>query len=52
MVPEVGEALARVPGGPHVIDAEACVLDSIGRMISSGCTSAPLAGTGTRAARR
>lgn len=29
--PEVGEALAKLRGGPHVIDAEACVLDSIGR---------------------
>lgn len=29
--PEVAEALAKVVGGPHVIDAEACVLDSIGR---------------------
>jgi bifunctional non-homologous end joining protein LigD len=29
--PEVAEALATLPGGPHVIDAEACVLDEIGR---------------------
>jgi bifunctional non-homologous end joining protein LigD len=29
--PELGEALSQVPGGPHVIDAEACVLDHIGR---------------------
>jgi bifunctional non-homologous end joining protein LigD len=24
--PEIGEALAQLPGGPHVIDGEACVL--------------------------
>lgn len=24
--PEIGEALAMLPGGPHVIDGEACVL--------------------------
>jgi hypothetical protein len=29
--PEVAELLASLPGGPHVIDAEACVLDDIGR---------------------
>jgi bifunctional non-homologous end joining protein LigD len=29
--PEVGEALAKISGGPHVIDGEACVLDEIGR---------------------
>lgn len=29
--PEVAEALAVLPGGPHGIDAEACVLDHIGR---------------------
>lgn len=29
--PEVAGALAGLPGGPHVIDAEACVLDGIGR---------------------
>jgi bifunctional non-homologous end joining protein LigD len=29
--PEICELLARVPGGPHVVDGEACVLDDIGR---------------------
>ncbi len=29
--PEVTEALSAIPGGPHVIDAEVCVLDHIGR---------------------
>lgn len=29
--PEVAEVLASVPGGPHVIDGEATVLDDIGR---------------------
>jgi bifunctional non-homologous end joining protein LigD len=29
--PEVAEVLAKVPGGPHVIDGEACVLDDVGR---------------------
>lgn len=29
--PEVAEALARVAGGPHVIDGEVCVLDDLGR---------------------
>lgn len=29
--PEVVEALSEIEGGPHVIDAEACVLDDIGR---------------------
>jgi bifunctional non-homologous end joining protein LigD len=29
--PEVAESLATLPGGPHVIDGEACVLDDIGR---------------------
>ncbi len=29
--PEVAEALANVPGGPHVINGEACVLDDIVR---------------------
>lgn len=29
--PEVVTALAKIPGGPHVIDGEACVLDEIGR---------------------
>lgn len=28
--PEIGEALALLPGGPHVIDGEACVLRSDG----------------------
>ncbi len=29
--PEVVDALALLSGGPHVIDAEACVLDDLGR---------------------
>lgn len=29
--PEIVDALRGLPGGPHVIDAEACVLDDIGR---------------------
>lgn len=29
--PEVAQVLADLPGGPHVIDGEACVLDEIGR---------------------
>jgi bifunctional non-homologous end joining protein LigD len=29
--PEVGQALSKLAGGPHVLDAEACVLDDIGR---------------------
>lgn len=29
--PELAECLAKVPGGPHVIDGEVCVLDDIGR---------------------
>lgn len=29
--PELTRALANVPGGPHVIDAEVCVLDDLGR---------------------
>lgn len=29
--PEVAALLAELPGGPHVIDGEACVLDDIGR---------------------
>jgi bifunctional non-homologous end joining protein LigD len=29
--PEVADLLAALPGGPHVIDGEACVLDEIGR---------------------
>jgi ATP-dependent DNA ligase len=29
--PEVVKALASLPGGPHVIDGEACVLRSDGR---------------------
>ena len=29
--PEIVDLLAVLPGGPHVIDAEACVLDDIGR---------------------
>jgi bifunctional non-homologous end joining protein LigD len=29
--PEVAQALSKLTGGPHVIDAEACVLDDIGR---------------------
>lgn len=29
--PEAAEALASIPAGPHVIDAEVCVLDDIGR---------------------
>lgn len=29
--PEVAQLLAELPGGPHVIDGEACVLDEIGR---------------------
>lgn len=29
--PEVAELLASLPGGPHVIDGEACVLDDLGR---------------------
>ncbi len=29
--PEAAELLATLPGGPHVIDGEACVLDEIGR---------------------
>lgn len=30
-LPEVMEALSAIPGGPHVIDAEVCFLDHIGR---------------------
>jgi bifunctional non-homologous end joining protein LigD len=29
--PEITEALATIPGGPHVLDGEVCVLDDIGR---------------------
>jgi bifunctional non-homologous end joining protein LigD len=29
--PEIADLLAVLPGGPHVIDGEACVLDEIGR---------------------
>lgn len=29
--PEIRETLAKVPGGPHVIDGEVCVLDDLGR---------------------
>jgi bifunctional non-homologous end joining protein LigD len=29
--PEISELLSRVPGGPHIVDGEACVLDEIGR---------------------
>jgi bifunctional non-homologous end joining protein LigD len=29
--PEVATALAELPGGPHVIDGEVCVLDDLGR---------------------
>jgi bifunctional non-homologous end joining protein LigD len=29
--PEICQALARLPGGPHVLDGEACVLDEMGR---------------------
>jgi bifunctional non-homologous end joining protein LigD len=29
--PELARALARAPGGPHVIDGEVCVLDDLGR---------------------
>lgn len=29
--PELTQALANVPGGPHVIDGEVCVLDELGR---------------------
>lgn len=29
--PEAAETLARLPGGPHVIDGEICVLDDLGR---------------------
>jgi bifunctional non-homologous end joining protein LigD len=29
--PEITDLLAVLPGGPHVIDGEACVLDEIGR---------------------
>jgi len=29
--PEVAELLKQLPGGPHVIDGEVCVLDDIGR---------------------
>jgi bifunctional non-homologous end joining protein LigD len=29
--PEIAQLLAELPGGPHIIDGEACVLDAIGR---------------------
>src|SRR4051794_1301825 len=29
--PEIADLLTMLPGGPHVIDGEACVLDEIGR---------------------
>jgi bifunctional non-homologous end joining protein LigD len=29
--PEVARSLASLPGGPHLIDGEACVLDDVGR---------------------
>lgn len=29
--PELAQVLDKLPGGPHVIDGEACVLDEIGR---------------------
>jgi len=29
--PEVAERLATVPGGPHIVDGEMCVLDDLGR---------------------
>ena len=28
--PELTQALRKLPGGPHVIDGEVCVLDDIG----------------------
>jgi bifunctional non-homologous end joining protein LigD len=29
--PEVAEALEKLPGGPYIVDGEACVLDKLGR---------------------
>ena len=29
--PEIADLLATLPGGPHIIDGEACILDEIGR---------------------
>lgn len=46
--PEVVNLLAGVTGGPHIIDAEACVLDDIGRsdfaLVSRKAMLAPLLG--------
>jgi bifunctional non-homologous end joining protein LigD len=29
--PEVAKSLARIPGGPHIVDGEVCVFDDLGR---------------------
>jgi bifunctional non-homologous end joining protein LigD len=31
LFPEIRRALARLPGGPHIIDGECCALDGLGR---------------------
>ena len=31
MVPEVVQGLSGLPGGPHILDGEVCVLDDLGR---------------------
>jgi bifunctional non-homologous end joining protein LigD len=29
--PEIVQGLAQLPGGPHILDGEVCVLDELGR---------------------
>jgi bifunctional non-homologous end joining protein LigD len=29
--PDIAQGLSKLPGGPHLIDGEACVLDDLGR---------------------
>jgi bifunctional non-homologous end joining protein LigD len=50
--PEIVEALAALPGGPHVIDGEACVLGPTACPTSTACRSARAGGAGIPARRR
>jgi bifunctional non-homologous end joining protein LigD len=50
--PEIVEALAALPGGPHVIDGEACVLGRTASPTSTACRSARAGGAGIPARRR
>ncbi|MDM0117639.1 hypothetical protein QTI66_36650 [Variovorax sp. J22R133] len=47
--PEIGQSLAKAPGGPHVTDGEVCFLDDLGRSDFEQLQERPSGASGLKA---